>query len=347
MGKILVLLLVTASFLMSATNNSCSFKFETEKSKVVLPIGYYNNYIKGKRTSSPKYIYSTVSIKGIDSGYTYCIATVEGGKKTCLNNFSELVENSNIKPITLDGKDNTYFMVKNESVSIDVLIPVVNKYVKNDKVELTLLKYNPKGIVDVCNQPSNNLSVAFKKFQVDYSLTQKIVESESSKPALEVGLTIKNPDTTPIIISDIFSGALHKSVSGADNLTLKVSKENMAGFCLSMESDPDDSSLRDGEDYFCRTISLSQSTNKKALKISSNFKNKKFIQLQTCKGKFCQEPHKALGSNVALALKKAGYNLKVQSGKKGSYILVGPFSDKQFPLELKKVKTIVPKAKSF
>jgi len=327
----------------SSGGGSCAYRFTTASNQIVLPNGYFNNYIAGKRTSSPRYMGLSLTINQLDEGYIYCVARETEGKMQCMENLDELVDNTHIKFIGIDNKKNTYFLFKGNNISTDLLLPLNAGYVDKDQVRLTLLQYKADGIGRVCTEKSNDLTVSLKRFQVAYRIDQQISESNDGKPDVKATAVISNPDGVGLVVADLYAGD-RKAVSDRQiTLPLAVGKSGSAGFCLTMASEPDDESLKRGPDYFCRTITLSEGLDEKRMGEITSTPKEKYIQLAKCEKNqdSCDEPHKLLGSKAAIGLQKAGYTLKTRQGKTARFVVTGPFLPGQEATELAKIKQIV------
>lgn len=341
-------LVMFAGWIYAAATGECAYKFNTSSHKIVLPNGYFNNYVLESRTSNPRYMGVELNVKQLDDGYIYCVALEQNGKSQCLENLNELADNEHVKFIGIDGKSHTYFLFKGNTLNLDLLMPITKKYLDKESVKMTLLQYSTDGLKRVCEAKRADLKVDLKRFEVSYKIIEDITETNSGKPKIEATTSITNPDSVGIIISDIVSGG-RKSMNNAQfDLPLKISKGGMVGFCLTMETEPDDETLKQGSDYFCRSVTLGQGVDQKGMSAVRATKRDKYIQLAKCTSKKgCTDPLETLGSKKAIALNKAGYSLRSAEGKKGSYILAGPFSPAKAKEILPKIKTIVPKATLF
>lgn len=343
------LLIMVMGWLYAETaTGECAYQFNTASEKIVLPNGYFNNYVLEGRSSNPRYMGIELNVKQLDDGYIYCVALEKGGKAQCLENLNELADNDHVKFIGIDGKMHTYFLFKGNNLNLDILLPITKKYLDKERVKMTLLQYSTEGLKRVCEPKRSDLGVELKRFEVSYKIVQDITETNSGKPKIEATASIINPDGVGIIVSDIVSGE-RKGVSGGQfDLPLKISKGGMAGFCLTMETEPDDETLKQGSDYFCRSVTLGQGVDKNGMSSVRATKRDKYIQLAKCTSKKgCTDPLDTLGSKRAIALNKAGYSLRSMEGKQGNYILAGPFTAAKVKELLPKIKTIVPKASPF
>jgi len=329
-------------------SGECAYKFNTPSKKIVLPNGYFNNYVQEERTSNPRYAGVDLNVKQLDDGYIYCVALEQGGKTKCLENLNELADNDHLKFIGIDGKMHTYFLFKGKNLNLDILLPLTKKYLDKDNVKMTLLQYSTDGVKRVCESKRSDLTIDLKRFEISYKMIQEITETNSGKPAIQASASIINPDAVDIIVSDIVTGDRKMASDAQFDLPLKISKGGMAGFCLTMATEPDDDTLKKGNDYFCRSVTLGQGIDDKGMAAVNRTKETKYIQLATCKSKKgCEDPLETLGTKKAIALFKAGYHLKSADGKKGSYILAGPFSEAKLKENLAKIKAIIPKASPF
>jgi len=346
MKKIFLIWLAATGWLFGV--GECAYKFNTESEKIILPNGYFNNYVLEARTSNPRYLSGALNVKQLDAGYIYCVALEKNGKAECLENLNELADNDHVKFIGIDGKMSTYFLFKGNSLDLDILLPITKKYVDKENINLTLLQYHTDGLKRVCVDKTSDMSVGLKRFEVNYKIVQDIVEANNGKPEITATATIRNPDQIGIVVSDIIKGERKMTSDGQVSLPLAISKGGMAGFCLTMASEPDDETLKKGSDYFCRSVTLGQGMEAKDLGVLNATDATKYIQLQKCTQKEgCEDPLDALGAKKAILLTKAGYKLKSYQGKKGDYVLVGPFSDIKLKEEIVKIQKIVPKASPF
>jgi len=326
----------------------CAYKFNTPSQKIVLPNGYFNNYVLEARTSNPRYVGVELNVKQLDDGYIYCVALEKNGKTQCLENLNELADNDHVKFIGIDGKMHTYFLFKGNNLNLDILMPITKQYLDKEKVKMTLLQYSTDGLKRVCEPTLTDLSIDLKRFEVSYKIVQDITETNGGKPQIQATASINNPDAVGIVVSDIVTGDRKAVSDGQMNLPLQISKGGMAGFCLTMATEPDDETLKQGSDYFCRSVTLGQGIDDKGMKSVRESKRDKYIQLAKCTAKKgCDDPLETLGSKKAIALNKAGFSLRSMEGKQGSYILTGPFTEAKLKEMLPKVQAIVPKASPF
>jgi hypothetical protein len=311
----------------------CAYKFHTASEKIILPNGYFNNYVLEERSSNPRYLSSALNVKQLDSGYIYCVA---------------LENNEHIKFIGIDGKTNTFFLFKGDTLDLDILLPITKKYVDKDRINLTLLQYHTDSVKRVCEVKTSDLGVGLKRFEVNYKIVQDIVEANNGKPEIVSTATIINPDQVEVVVSDIIKGERKVTAEGQISLPLAISKGGMAGFCLTMASDPDDETLKKGSDFFCRSVTLGQGMEAKDLEVLNQTSKTKFIQIQKCGEKQgCEDPLSVLGVKKMVQLTKNGYSLKSYKGKNGEYILAGPFTEMKLKEEIVKIQKIVPSAAPF
>lgn len=335
-----------ASMLLGA--GECAYQFNTSSSKIILPNGYFNNYVLESRSSNPRYVGSALNVKQLDDGYIYCVALEQNGKTQCLDNLNELADNDHLKFIGIDGKTNTYFLFKGNNLDLDILLPITKKYVDKDSISLTLLQYQTEGMKRVCEAKSADLKIDLKRFEVSYQMVQDVVEATNGKPDIKATATVKNPDHVEIVVSDIIKGERKKISDAEVTLPLAISKGGMAGFCLTVATEPDDDTLKKGSDFFCRSVTLGQGMDDKDLNVLNQTTQTKYVQIESCTAKKgCDDPLEALGPKKAIMLTKAGYNLRSYQGKKGSYILAGPFSESKLKEEILKIQKIEPKAAPF
>ncbi len=346
MFRVSFVLLILVGGLMGA--GECAYKFNTASSKIVLPNGYFNNYVLENRTSNPRYAGVELNVKQLDDGYIYCVALERNGKTECLDNLNELADNVHVKFIGIDGKSHTYFLFKGNNLNLDILMPVTKRYLDKSRMNMTLLQYSTDGVKRVCEAKSSDLQIDLKRFEVSYKIVQDITETNGGKPKIEATASVINPDAVGLVVSDIVTGDRKALSDPQFNLPLNVSKGGMAGFCLTMATEPDDETLKQGNDYFCRSVTLGQGIEQKGMSALQRTKRNKYVQLAKCaSNKGCTDPLETLGSKKAIALSKAGFNLRSVEGKKGNYILAGPFTEAKLKELLPKIKTIVPKASPF
>jgi hypothetical protein len=348
MFRISFVFLMIAGWIYAAGAGECAYTFNTPEKKIVLPNGYFNNYVLEGRSSNPRYMGIELNVKQLDDGYIYCVALEKGGKTQCLENLNELADNKHVKFIGIDGKMHTYFLFKGNNLNLDILMPITKKYLDKENVRMTLLQYSTEGLKRVCEPKRTDLKVDLKRFEVSYKIVQDITESNGGKPKIEATTTIINPDSVGIVVSDIVTGKRKAFSIGQFDLPLQISKGGMAGFCLTMETEPDDETLKKGSDYFCRSVTLGQGIEQKGMAAVRATTRDKYIQLVKCTNKKgCKDPLETLGSKKAITLNKAGYSLRSLEGKKGNYILAGPFTAAKAKEVLPKIKAIVPKASPF
>ena len=328
------------------TVSACAYQFATSSKKLVLPNGYFDLYIDGQRTSSPRYIDFSLNTQGIDNGYIYCLGIERGGKMACLDNLDEILSDKQINPVVVDGKENTYFMFKSTEASMDMLLSVVKQYVQNDAIRLRLLQYVGSAPEDLCSQPQNELAVALKRFEVRYRIEHTITENEIGQPTVSAKAVFENPDEIGVVVADMFGAEKRRMSAANGEIALTVSKSNSAGFCLSVEASPDDPNLKQESDYFCRTISLDKEVDKKQLQLMLSAGKKSHIQLARCDkdAKRCEQPHLVLGASATSRLQKAGFQIQTLARADGSVLVAGPFADDEAEQALVKIQQIVASA---
>lgn len=334
---------VTLQAALAAEVSACAYQFVSPQKKLVLPNGYYDLYIDAQRTSGPRYIDFSLNTQGIDNGYIYCLGIERGGKVECLENLDEILTDRQINPVVLDGKQNTYFMFKKQEGSMDMLLSVVKQYVQNNAVRLRLLQYVGSAPVDLCKQPENELAVALKRFEVSYRIEHAITENEIGQPQISAKAVFDNPDAIGTIVADMFGAEKRRIAAANGEMPLTVSKNNSAGFCLSIEASPDDPNLKHESDYFCRTISLDKEVDKKQLQQMLTAGKTAHVQLARCdkEAKRCEQPHLVLGASPASRLQKAGYAIHTLSRGEGAVLVAGPFAEAEVDKELAKIQQIV------
>lgn len=336
--------LIGSSVLLAAS--ACAYQFVAPHKKLVLPNGYYELYVDGQRTSGPRYIDFALNTKGIDNGYIYCLGIERGGKAECLENLDEILTDRQINPVVLDGKQNTYFMFKTPDASMDMLISIVKQYVQDNAVRLRLLQYVGSAPVDLCKQPENELAVALKRFEVRYRIEHAVTENAIGQPVITAKAVFDNPDATGMVVADMFGSEKRRIATVNGEMPLTVSKNNSAGFCLSVEASPDDPNLKHESDYFCRTISLDKEVDKKQLQQMLTAGRTTHVQLARCDkdAKRCEQPHLVLGASAASRLQKAGYGIQTLSRAEGAVLVAGPFAEAEVDKELAKIQQIVASA---
>jgi hypothetical protein len=244
----------------------------------------------------------------------------------------------------MNAKSDTYFMLPEANMDFEFVLPIINKFVSNSRLEVSLLKIFGKTTKAICQENSHNLDIEFKRFNIDYDLEYNLNSTDATAM-----LKINNPSRAMLRISDIYnSGNIKRENSTKINLPLVSNAKGNAGFCLSLESDYYNKHLKKGSDFFCKSVTLSDDIKEHEIKKIQSADKKEYIQLAKCKDSIeCIYPHKKLGIKNYLNLTKAGFEPRAKLGSNATYIVIGPYFKVTAKNKLKEIKKLIPNAKIY
>ncbi len=337
-----LLFITNFAFAEETKVENCNYKFQTEKNKIVLPEGYYQEYIKSNSSQNLKYHNVMLKTENIDHGYVYCLAQNTEKGPVCIDDVDKIIDTDKIMFLTIHKKSNTYFFFKHQNEEVDLVLPLSKEYMNGSNLQLSLLKYFEGKPEVICNNPANNLNIALKPFEVGYKVSENIEVDSNQKTSIkvDVALEVKDTDGVDIIVSDIYGKTNKVLKDPTSTHSLTVTKDNKAGFCISYKSHSDDETLKKGKDYFCKTFSFDKE-NETTLDSywKGDLSNKKYIQVGKSNSTNAI-PHIIVGAKKSSELLKKGYILKSVNGKKGSYIVVGPFKETELKQNLDIIQKI-------
>jgi len=335
-------------------DSNCTSSFSIESQKVILPVGYFKDYIKKSISVLPHYIGFEFDSANVDTGYIYCIGTQKNGKFSCIDNLNKIVKSKDINFVKVDGKSKTYFLFDKKDSKLKFKLPLIKKYYcpKTKSVTLSLLQHQEKSNKEACLAQDKKLKLNLEPFKVGYSISQTLAQNESRVKEYKSNVTISNPQGVNIKLFDLYSKNKVSTNENTKSMDMKVYDNKLSGFCLKFDMGFSGLHLKEGYDYFCKTTTFGNfnfavfddALNSVAIKN----RTKEFIQVgairlvDAVKGEL---PFEMLGIERSSRLIRMGYkDLKTSYIGDMIYILVGPFKSKNAQDELSKVQTVVSDA---
>ena len=361
-GVKLTILLVLVSSTFSATtegialkDSNCTGKFSIASQKIILPVGYYEGYIKRSGTLLPHKINLEFNTSNIDTGYIYCVGARKGANFECINNLDDIVETKDINYVTVDNHKKTYFILNKKEATLNFSLPLVKALATNDTIELSLLRHKESSNKEVCLSENRALKLDFEPFKLSYKMDQSIDSDYEQKINYKAKVMINNPQNVEIKLYDLYSKKVIETKESSATLDLSVYGDKLTGFCASLNTGYPQMHLKEGKDYFCKTTTLSDfnfAVFHDALNsIEIDDKNNSFLQVGTVKLSNVtkgQLPFELLGLEKSARLIRQGYkDLKTTYIGNMIYILVGPFNQNQITKELQDIKEFIPDALIF
>ena len=336
-------------------DSSCTGKFSIASQKIILPVGYYENYIKKSGSLLPHKVSFEYNSSNIDTGYIYCIGARQGANFECVNNLDEIVESKDINYVTVDKHKKTFFILNKKEATLHFSLPLIKALSSNDSLELSLLRHKESSNKEVCLSENRALKLDFEPFQLSYSIAQNIASDFNQKITYNSKVTVNNPQNVPIKVYDLYSKKLIETKEATTSMDLSVYGEKLSGFCASLDTGYPQMHLKEGSDYFCKTTTLSDfnfAVFHDALNsVEIDDKNNSFLQVGSVKLSDVtkgQLPFELLGLEKSARLIRQGYkDLKTTYIGNMIYILVGPYNQNQIRKELNDIKQFIPDAMIF
>ena len=360
-AKLAMLSVVTMSLFASGTEgialkeSNCTGKFSIASQKIILPVGYYESYIKKSASLLPHKINLEFNTSNIDTGYIYCVGARKGANFECINNLDEIVETKDINYVTVDKNKKTYFILNKKEATLNFSLPLVKALSTNDSIELSLLRHKESSDKEVCLSENRALKLDFEPFKLSYSIDQSIASDFDQKISYKSKVMVNNPQNVAIKVYDLYSKKIIETKESSTSLELSVYGDKLTGFCASLDTGYPQMHLKEGSDYFCKTSTLSDfnfAVFHDALNsVEIDDKNNSFLQVGSVKLSDItkgQLPFELLGLEKSARLIRQGYkDLKTTYIGNMIYILVGPYNQNQIAKELKDIKQFIPDALVF
>jgi len=337
---------------MALKDSNCTGKYSVSSQKIILPYGYYVDYVKKSGKLLPHKVEFEFNSSNIDTGYIYCMGVKKGASYQCINNLDKIVKSNDINYVTVEGKKKTYFLLNKKESTLNFNLPLVNALTHNSKVSLNLLRHKESIDKEVCQSEDKELILALEPFKASYEIKQTIASSYNKELEYKSSVTVNNPQGVNLKLYDLYSKKVVSTTETTKTVDMSVFNNKLAGFCLKLDNGFSQLHLKEGQDYFCETTTFGDfnfAVFHDALNtIDVVDKNNAFLQVGSLlltdikKGEL---PFELLGIEKSARLIRQGYkDLKTTYIGDRIYILVGPFNQNIVAKELRRVKKVVPDA---